>query len=87
VLGAVHVGGVEGEQWVWQPSRLSWPRKCAVDDKDGEERKECVKANLVEALEGIYGVNQTCRACARSMHMMQNNILQAWESDQLLNLM
>ena len=87
MLGAVHVGGVEGEQWVWQPSRLGWPRKCAVDDKDGEERKECVEANLVEALEGVYGVDQTCRAYARSMHIMQKNMLQAWESDQLLLLM
>ena len=57
MLGAVHVGSVEGEQWVWQPPRLGWPGKGAVDDEDGKEGKECIEADLVEALEGVYGVD------------------------------
>ena len=62
MLGAVHVGGVEGEEGIRHPCRLRRVGEGAMDDKDGKEGQQGIEANLVEALVGVDGVDEACRA-------------------------
>ncbi len=77
MLGAVHVGGVEGEQRVGHPGGLRGVGEGAVDDKDGEEGQQRVEADLVESIEGVDGVDEACRADTTSWHPCSRH---AWSS-------